>query len=167
MLWRPQIWILGLSSHSWRCYNHTKNKDSQTIASVYRCGQLISLHAENLIWASCPINCLNYHKRQIRQERRAPTVFYAIKRVIGREVLLAYPDFNAPFEIHNDASKLHICSIISQKGKPVVFYSLKMNSSQQKYTTTYKELLSIVESLKEFRNILLENQIMIYTDHKI
>ena len=27
--------------------------------------------------------------------------FYAIKRVIGREVLLAYPDFNAPFEIHN------------------------------------------------------------------
>ena len=32
--------------------------------------------------------------------------FNAIKRVIGREVLLAYPDFNAPFEIHTDASKL-------------------------------------------------------------
>ena len=32
--------------------------------------------------------------------------FGDIKRVIGREVLLAYPDFNAPFEIHTDASKL-------------------------------------------------------------
>ena len=32
--------------------------------------------------------------------------FDANKCVIGREVLLAYPDFSAPFEIHTDASKL-------------------------------------------------------------
>ena len=32
--------------------------------------------------------------------------FYTIKHVIGREVLLAYPDFNALFEIHTDATKL-------------------------------------------------------------
>ena len=29
--------------------------------------------------------------------------FDAIKRVIGREVFLVYPDFNASFEIHTDA----------------------------------------------------------------
>ena len=70
--------------------------------------------------------------------------FDAIKRVIGREVLLAYPDFNAPFEIHTDASKLKIGAVISQKVKPIAFYSRKMNSAQQNYTTTEKELLSIV-----------------------
>ena len=32
--------------------------------------------------------------------------FDAIKHVIRREILLAYQDFNAPFEIHTDASKL-------------------------------------------------------------
>ena len=32
--------------------------------------------------------------------------FDAIKRVIGREVFLAFPDFNAPFGIHTDAPKL-------------------------------------------------------------
>ena len=32
--------------------------------------------------------------------------FKAIKRVIGREVLLGYPDFNALFEIHTDASSV-------------------------------------------------------------
>ena len=42
--------------------------------------------------------------------------FEAIKLVIGQEVLLGYPDFNAPFEIHTDASKLHFGAIISQKG---------------------------------------------------
>ena len=40
--------------------------------------------------------------------------FDAIKRVIGREVLLAYLDFNAPFEIHTDASKLQIGAVIYQ-----------------------------------------------------
>ena len=64
--------------------------------------------------------------------------FEAIERVIGREVLLGYPDFNAPFEIHTDASKLQIGAVISQKGKPIAFYSRKMNSSQQNYTTTQK-----------------------------
>ena len=48
--------------------------------------------------------------------------FDAIKRVIGREVLLAYPDFNAPFEIHTDASKLQIGTVISQKGNPIALY---------------------------------------------
>ena len=51
---------------------------------------------------------------------------------------MAYPDFNAPFEIHTDASKLYIGTVIYQKGKPIAFYSLKMNSSQQNYTTNEK-----------------------------
>jgi transposase InsO family protein len=92
--------------------------------------------------------------------------FDAIKRVIGREVLLAYPDFNAPFQIHTDACKTQIGAVISQNGKPIAFYSRKMNSAQQNYTVTEKELLSIVATLKEFRNILLGQQITVFTDHK-
>ena len=41
-----------------------------------------------------------------------------------------------------------------------------MNSDQQKYTTTDKELLPIVASLKEFYNILLGHHITVYTNHK-
>ena len=82
--------------------------------------------------------------------------------MIKREVLKGYPDFNAPFEIHNDASKLQLGAVISQKGKPIAFYSRNMNSAQLNYTTTEKELLSIVETLKEFCNILLGHQITVY-----
>ena len=64
--------------------------------------------------------------------------FEDIKRVIGRELLLCYPDFKAPFEIHTDASKLQLGAVISQKGKPIAFYSRKNNSAQQNYTTTDK-----------------------------
>ena len=90
--------------------------------------------------------------------------FDAIKRVIGCEVFLDCLDFNAPFEIHTDASKLQIGAVISQKGKLVAFYSRKMNSAQHNYTTTEEELLSIMATLKEFRNILLGHQIRVYTD---
>ena len=62
--------------------------------------------------------------------------FDAIKRVIERELLLGYPAFNAPFEIHTDASKLQLGAVIFQKGKPIAFYSRKMNSAQHNYTTT-------------------------------
>ena len=68
--------------------------------------------------------------------------------------------------MHTDASKLQIGSVISQKGNPVAFYSRKMNSTQQNYTTTDKEILYIVASLKEFCNILFGYQITVYTDHK-
>jgi hypothetical protein len=56
---------------------------------------------------------------------------------------------------------------MSQNGKPIAFCSRKMNSAQQNCTATEKELLSIVATLKEFRNILLlGQQITVFADHK-
>ena len=36
-------------------------------------------------------------------------------------------------------------SVISQKGKPIAFYGRKLNPTQVNYTTTERELLSIVD----------------------
>ena len=55
---------------------------------------------------------------------------------------------------------------VGQKVESIDFYSRKMNSAQQNYTTTEKELLFVVATLKEFRNTLLGHKIMVYTDHK-
>ena len=81
--------------------------------------------------------------------------FDLIKNIIAKEVLLAYPNFNNRFDIHTDASQTQLGAVISQDNKPIAFYSRKLNPAQTRYTTTEKELLSIVETLKEFRNILL------------
>ena len=92
--------------------------------------------------------------------------FDAIKHVIGREVLLAYPYFNATYEIHTDAFKLQIGAVIYQKGNTIAFYSGRMNRYQKNYTTAEKELLSMVAYLKDLCNILLGHHITVYTDHK-
>ena len=92
--------------------------------------------------------------------------FAAAKKIIAREVLLAYPDFSKKFTIHTDASHYQLGAVISQDGKPIAFYSRKLNPAQTRYTTTERELLSIVETLKEYRNILLGHKIEVFTDHK-
>src|SRR5688500_7803079 len=92
--------------------------------------------------------------------------FDEMKRAISRETLLAYSNFNEIFEIHTNTSLYQFGTCISQKGKPIAFYSRKLNPAQTRYTTTERELLSIVEVLKEFRNILLGQQIRVYTDHE-
>ena len=88
--------------------------------------------------------------------------FDKMKKIVAREVLLSYPDFNDVF----DASATHLGAAISQKSRPIAFYSRKLNPAQTRYTTTELELLAIVETLKGFKNILLGQQIRVYTDHK-
>jgi RNase H-like domain found in reverse transcriptase/Integrase zinc binding domain len=92
--------------------------------------------------------------------------FETIKRIMSQEVLLTYPDFSKTFDIHTDASKLQMGAVISQEGKPIAFFSKKLNDAQTRYTTTERELLAIVETLKEFKNILIGQRIRVYTDHK-
>ena len=53
-----------------------------------------------------------------------------------------------------------------QDDRPLAFYSRKLNSAQKRYTTGDQELLSTVETLKEFKNILLGQQLIVHTDQK-
>jgi hypothetical protein len=57
---------------------------------------------------------------------------------------------------------------IIQDKKPIAFYSRKLNTAQKRYTTTERkqELLSAIETCKEYKNILLGYPIIVFTDHK-
>jgi hypothetical protein len=92
--------------------------------------------------------------------------FEDIKKIICREVMLTFPDFSKPFHIYTDASDTQLGAVITQDEKPIAFYSRKLNSAQKIYTTGEQELLSIVESLRDLRNILLGYKIIVHTDHK-
>jgi hypothetical protein len=93
--------------------------------------------------------------------------FALLKNSLACEVVLAYPDFSVPFEIYTNASKYQNGSVITQKDKPLAFYSRKKSTDpQMRYTVTELELLAIVEMLREYKCILLGHLITIYMDHK-
>jgi hypothetical protein len=60
--------------------------------------------------------------------------------------------------------------VIIQDKKPIAFYSQKLNTAQQWYTSTEREaeLLSAIETYKEYKNIMLayHQPIIVFTDHK-
>ena len=93
------------------------------------------------------------------------TAFDYIKATIARDVVLAYPNFEEKFEIYADASLRQLGSVIVQGNIPIAFFSRKLSGTQQKYSVTELKLLSIVETLKEFKGMLWGQKIKVCTDH--
>jgi hypothetical protein len=53
---------------------------------------------------------------------------------------------------------------MSQDGYPIAFYSRKLTETQRNYTVGEREMLSLIETLNQFRTMLLGYRIKIYTD---
>lgn len=119
---------------------------------------------------SAPLTDLLQNK-SFQWTTHAQQAFETLKNLIARAVMLSFPDFTKPFEIFTDASKLQIGAVIMQRTdngdfQVIALFSKKMNGAQTRYTVTEQELLSIVETLKTYRYMLLGFPIVIYTDHK-
>jgi hypothetical protein len=80
--------------------------------------------------------------------------------------LLAFPDFEDVFHVCTGASQRQLGAAIVQKDRPLAFRSRKPSEAQGRCATGEKELLSIVETLKEFKNILLGQNIVTRTDRE-
>jgi hypothetical protein len=78
-------------------------------------------------------------------------------------------DWSLPFEIICDASDFVVGAILGQRvGKlpHIIYYASKtLMDAQVNYTTTEKELLTVVFASDKFRSYLLGSKVIIYSDH--
>ena len=113
-----------------------------------------------------PLTELCGSKRNFKWTDTHENAFLQAKQLVTEDVLLRFPDHSIPFEIFTDASNYHIRASVKQKNLPIAYFSKKLTPAQRKYSTIEQEMLAIVEVLKEYHNILLGANIIIFTDHK-
>lgn len=92
--------------------------------------------------------------------------FQEIKKEVSKEVMLSFPDYTKSFELFTDASDYQLGAVLKQDDKTLAFFSKKLNSAQKRYGVGEKEMLSVVEALKEFRTMVKGYPINIFVDHK-
>jgi hypothetical protein len=88
-----------------------------------------------------PLTSLTSGKVKSEWHSSHQQAFDKIKKVIGTEVLLCYPDFNKHviFHLYTDASDHQLGAVIMQDKKPKAFYSQKLNTAQKRCTTTERD----------------------------
>ena len=59
-------------------------------------------------------------------DRLKKKAFGEAKKLLTRDTLLNHPSFNKKFDIHKDARYFQLGSVISQEGKTIKFYSIRI-----------------------------------------
>jgi hypothetical protein len=98
--------------------------------------------------------------------------FEELKQILTSELVLQLPDFNKPFRIYADACQYGVGAALEQPSdvdvkqwKPVAFFSKHLSETQQKYSTSERELLAIILACEHFKQMLYGVKFQIVTDH--
>ncbi|GJZ87176.1 reverse transcriptase domain-containing protein [Tanacetum coccineum] len=104
-----------------------------------------------------------------RHDRGNDGAFNILKKKLTEAPILVAPDWDLPFEIMYDASDFVVGVVLGQRKtkhfQPIHYASKTMMDAQAHYTTTEKELLTVVYAFEKFWPYLVLSKTIMYTDH--
>ena len=116
-----------------------------------------------------PLNALTKKGVPFIWTESCAIAFDKLKRALVTAPILAYPNFQEPFLLFVDASATGIGFTLAQlqDGKEVViaYNGRGLNQAEQKYSTTEREALALVEGIKKFQPYLHNRKFTVITDH--
>lgn len=110
-------------------------------------------------------------KRPIQWSTEAIEAFNTCKTEFANVTILTHPRANAVLALTTDASDYAIGAVLEQREEnnswaPVAYFSKRLSSSQQNYSTYDRELLAMYAAVKHFKYMLEGQTFVIYTDYK-
>ncbi|KAK1602202.1 hypothetical protein QYE76_018186 [Lolium multiflorum] len=115
---------------------------------------------------ACPLNELTKKNVPFVWGKAQQKAFDELKKRLTEAPLLALPDFSKTFEIECDASGLGIGGVLMQNGKPVAYYSEKLDGARLNYPIYDKELYALIRVLEVWQHYLWPKEFVIHSDHE-
>ena len=70
-------------------------------------------------------------KAKIEQTNELDLAFKRVKAIIVQDILMTFPNHNKDFDIYTDSPDCQLGACIMQGGRPVGYYSKKLNVAQK------------------------------------
>nr|GEW55560.1 hypothetical protein [Tanacetum cinerariifolium] len=97
---------------------------------------------------------------------QAQAAIEQLKKQLSSTPVLALSCFDEVFEVECDASGVGIRAVLSQLGRPIAYFSEKLNAAKQKYTTYDKEFYAIVRTLDHWQHYLISKEFILHSNHE-
>ncbi len=125
---------------------------------------------ENFSQIALPMTELLKESKEWNWNEHVEKSFRQLQQAMLKAPVLASPDPTRKFIVTTDASDFAIGAALSQQfdsgERPIAFYSKKLSSAEVNYAVHEKELLAVIQALKEWRCFLDGQHFTVLTDHK-
>lgn len=98
----------------------------------------------NLSTMAKPLYNLLQKQEKFIWNDKAQAAFEALKQRMVELPTLAYPDTEAPYDLHSDASDYGLGAVLVQMSRPIAYASRTLQPAELNYSTTEKECLAVV-----------------------
>ncbi|KAL4301768.1 hypothetical protein GQ457_10G007190 [Hibiscus cannabinus] len=92
--------------------------------------------------------------------------FQKLKGAVSTAPVLVLPNFNEEFVVETDACEVGVGAVLTQRGKPLAFFSKALGTKHQKLSVYEKEMLAVLMAVKKWSQYLMGRHFRIKTDHQ-
>lgn len=144
-------------------------QDKPAVKSFVAAASFLRSYIPNFSEIVAPLTDLTKDRVRFVWDKAHEVAFDRVKQAMLDATYLVLPNFSEPFHVYVDASEIAVgaslCQFINNEKLWIAFASKKLNDGQTKWSTTEREVYSIVFGCERFERYIKGCKAVIHSDH--